>query len=204
MEDLDLRLREMDEQGIDYAVLSTNVPGVDWFPKSDAPAHRARRQRRAQRAGDAITPTASPCSPCCRMQAPEAAAAELERAVGGRRRRGDDLLQRGGHAAGRPGPDRRLRRRRGLDVPLYIHPTYPLVAKRLDAYALIPTLGFLVDTTTAVLRLVLGGLYERHPDFKLVLGHAAACSRNWSGGSTTRRRACPTAWAASAPARARR
>jgi len=38
MEDLDLRLREMGEQGIDYAVLSTNVPGVDWFPKANAPA----------------------------------------------------------------------------------------------------------------------------------------------------------------------
>jgi predicted TIM-barrel fold metal-dependent hydrolase len=61
-----------------------------------------------------------------------------------------------------------------LGVPIYIHPTYPLVAKTLDAYALIPTLGFLVDTTTAVLRLTLGGLFERHPDLKLVLGHAGS------------------------------
>ena len=44
----------------------------------------------------------------------------------------------------------------------------------LDAYALIPTLGFLVDTTNAVLRLTLGGLFERHPGLKLVLAHAGS------------------------------
>jgi aminocarboxymuconate-semialdehyde decarboxylase len=61
-----------------------------------------------------------------------------------------------------------------LDVPIFVHPTYPLSAATLDAHALIPTLGFLVDTTTAALRLVLDGLYERHPGFKLVLAHAGS------------------------------
>ncbi|MEY2461738.1 MAG: aminocarboxymuconate-semialdehyde decarboxylase, partial [Acidimicrobiaceae bacterium] len=61
-----------------------------------------------------------------------------------------------------------------LGVPIFVHPTYPLTASTLDAYALIPTLGFLVDTTTAALRVVLDGLYERHPGFKLVLAHAGS------------------------------
>jgi aminocarboxymuconate-semialdehyde decarboxylase len=59
-------------------------------------------------------------------------------------------------------------------VPLLVHPTYPLSARLLDAYALIPTLGFLVDTTTAALRLVLDGLYGRHPELKLVVAHAGS------------------------------
>jgi aminocarboxymuconate-semialdehyde decarboxylase len=61
-----------------------------------------------------------------------------------------------------------------LGAPLYIHPTFPLTASTVDSYALIPTLGFMFDTTTAAVRLVLDGLYERHPDFKLVLAHAAS------------------------------
>jgi predicted TIM-barrel fold metal-dependent hydrolase len=60
-----------------------------------------------------------------------------------------------------------------LDVPILLHPTYPLSAKTVDAYALIPTLGFMFDTSTAALKLVLGGLYERHPDFKLIVPHVA-------------------------------
>jgi predicted TIM-barrel fold metal-dependent hydrolase len=34
--------------------------------------------------------------------------------------------------------------------------------------------GFLFDTTTAALRLVFDGLYERHPDFKFVVPHAGS------------------------------
>ena len=61
-----------------------------------------------------------------------------------------------------------------LRAPLYIHPTFPLTAETVSAYALIPTLGFLFDTTTAALRLVLDGLFARHPDFSLVLAHAGS------------------------------
>ena len=41
----------------------------------------------------------------------------------------------------------------------------------VDAYALPTTLGFLMETSAATLRLILGGLYVRHPDFKLYLVH---------------------------------
>ena len=173
MEDLDLRLHEMAEQGIDYAVLSTNVPGVDWFPKADAPAI-------ARDVNDELNGLASDHADrlavlaVLPMQAPEAAAAELERAVGG----GAVGAMIYSNVAGTPLDDPGLTvvfdAAAALGVPLYIHPTYPLVAKEVDAYALISTLGFLVDTSTAALRLVLGGLYERHPDFTLVLGHAGS------------------------------
>jgi predicted TIM-barrel fold metal-dependent hydrolase len=173
MRDLGLRFRDMDEQGIDVAVLGANIPGVDWFPPEDAPAiahdvndelvdlHRANPERLSMLA---VLP----------LQAPEAAASELERAVS----KGAVGAMIFSNAAGTPLDDPHFEvvfdTAAALDVPLYIHPTYPLVAKSLDAYALIPTLGFLVDTTTAVMRLVLGGLYERHPNFKLVLAHSAS------------------------------
>jgi aminocarboxymuconate-semialdehyde decarboxylase len=173
MGDLERRLADMDEQGIDVAVLSVNIPGTDWFPASDGPAI-------AQEVNDELAglvaahPDRLAAMATLSMQAPEAAAAELERTHG--------LGFTGGmvfsNAAGAPLDtpecavvfDTAAR----LGVPIYIHPTYPLSAKTVDAYALIPTLGFLFDTTTAAMRLVLGGLYERNPEFKLVLSHVAS------------------------------
>ena len=65
-------------------------------------------------------------------------------------------------------PPRALTRRSCL------HPTYPLSAPSLNVHALIPVLGFLFDTTTATMRLILDGLYDRHPDLKLILGHVGS------------------------------
>ena len=173
MGDLDLRMRDMDAQGIDLAVLGANVPGVDWFPAEDAPAiaHDVNEELidvAAAHPGRLVALATLP------LQVPERAAAELERAVG----RGAVGAMIYSNVAGAHLDEPRFEvvfdTAARLDVPLYIHPTYPLLAKALDAYALIPTLGFLVDTTTAALRLALGGLYERHPDFKLVLAHAGS------------------------------
>jgi predicted TIM-barrel fold metal-dependent hydrolase len=42
------------------------------------------------------------------------------------------------------------------------------------AGGMIEMTGFLIDTTTAALRLVFDGLYERHPDFKFIVPHAGS------------------------------
>lgn len=173
MADVGLRLREMDEQGIDLAVISVNVPGCDWFPPADgeiiardvndelADMVRAHPDRLAALA-------------TLPMQSPEAAAEELERTHS----MGFKGAMVYSNAAGRhlDEPDLRVvfDTAGRLGVPIYLHPTFPLSAQTVAAYALIPTLGFLFDTTTATMRLVLGGLYERHPDFKLVLSHAGS------------------------------
>lgn len=170
MGDIELRLADMDEQGIDLAVLSVNVPGADWFPTADGPAvARDINDELAElvaRHSDRLAAMA-----CLPMQAPEAAAEELERTHA--------LGFHGGmvfsNAAGEPldASDKAVvfDVASRLDTPIYVHPTYPLTAATVDAYALIPTVGFLFDTTTAALRLVLGGLYDRYPHFKLVLSH---------------------------------
>jgi predicted TIM-barrel fold metal-dependent hydrolase len=173
MGDVELRLRDMERQGIDFAVLGANVPGVDWFPERDAPAI-ARDVNDELNALAAAHPDRLGVLATLPMQSPDAAAAELERAVAG----GAVGAMIYSNVAGMPLDDPGLAvvfdAAAALRVPLYIHPTYPLVAKEVDAYALISTLGFLVDTSTAALRLVLGGLYERHPDFALVLSHAGS------------------------------
>jgi aminocarboxymuconate-semialdehyde decarboxylase len=172
MGDVELRLREMDEQGIDVAVLSLNVPGVDWFPPQDGPAV-AREVNDEFAELVARHPDRFVALATLPMQAPEAAAAELERAMPAGFR-GAMVYS---NAAGLPLDEPAFRvvfdTAARLHAPIYIHPTFPLTASTVDAYALIPTLGFMFDTTTAVLRLVLDGLYERHPEFQLVVPHAA-------------------------------
>ena len=58
-----------------------------------------------------------------------------------------------------------------LDVPLYIHPTSPINSKAMEDYRLVPILGFGVDTSLAVLRLLFSGTLERFPKLKLVASH---------------------------------
>ena len=163
----------MSEASVDAAVISINVPGVDWFTAADGAAvardvndelAEMTRADPGRKAAMAVLP----------LQAPDEAAAELERAVG--------LGLRGAmiyaNVAGEPlDPNAMggvLDVASELGVPIAIHPTYPLSASTMDAYALIPALGFLVDTTTAALRLILGGAYEDRPDLKLYLCHAGS------------------------------
>jgi aminocarboxymuconate-semialdehyde decarboxylase len=173
MVDIDAQLRDMGGAGIDYALLSVNVPGVDWFPAADGVAVARDvndeladlTRRHPDRLGAwALLP----------MQAPDEAATELERAVGAGLKGGVVFSNVAGRDLDSAGVEPVVEAAAQLDVPLMIHPTYPLSAPATDAYALIPTLGFLVDTSMAALRLIFGGLYERHPDFKLFLCHAAS------------------------------
>ncbi|MGH2869929.1 MAG: amidohydrolase family protein [Solirubrobacteraceae bacterium] len=173
MGDAELRLREMDEQGIDLALLSINVPGVDWFPAADGPS--VAREVNDELA-DLVSrhPDRFMALATLPLQAPEAAAAELERVMAAGFR-GAMIYS---NVAGQHLDDPTLRvvfdTAAALEAPIFIHPTFPLTAGTVDAFALIPTLGFMFDTTTAALRLVLDGIYERDPGFRLILSHAAS------------------------------
>jgi aminocarboxymuconate-semialdehyde decarboxylase len=173
MEQIDLRMADMERQGIDAAVLCVNVPGVDGFEPADAVAVARDandeladlvRAHGGRLAALAVLPAVDPV----------AAAAELERAVAAGLCGASIFSNVRGQPLDAPGMGAIFDAAAELDVPLLLHPTFPLAAATVDAYALVPTLGFLFDTTTAVLRLVLGGLYERHPGFKLVVPHTAS------------------------------
>lgn len=173
MVDLDAQLGDMDAAGIDFAVLSVNVPGVDWFEPADGVAvARAVNDELADLTR--AHPDRLAALALLPMQAPGEAAAELERAVGAGLRGGIVFSNVAGRDLDEAGCRPIVEAAAALDVPLMIHPTYPLSAEATGAYALIPSVGFLVDTSMAALRLIIGGLYERHPEFKLYLCHAGS------------------------------
>ena len=175
------RLKSMDEAGITVQVLSNAGPGPDLVPGQEGAAiareindHLAAAiTRHPDRfAGFATLP----------MQDPDAAAAELGRAV-------KDLGFVGalvnGTTEGRfldhPSYDGLLAAAVELDVPIYIHPHIPPEAVR-NAYfsdleqgagRVLETAGWGWHSETAihVLRMVLAGTLDRHPKLRLVIGH---------------------------------
>jgi predicted TIM-barrel fold metal-dependent hydrolase len=62
-----------------------------------------------------------------------------------------------------------------LDVPVYLHPREPLPAQTTiyDGYSSLvgSAWGFAHETATHAVRLMLSGLFDRHPGVQLILGH---------------------------------
>jgi 2,3-dihydroxybenzoate decarboxylase len=176
----DVRLRQMDEAGIDVQVIS-HAPSLIQQVNAEQSvelavgANNALRQaidRHPQRyAGFAALPTPDPA----------AAADELERAVTQLGFKGAMIH---GSTQGVFHDDARFlpifERAEALDVPIYLHPGPPLPAV-IDAYygdylPRFPQLasaawGFTIDTANQAMRLILSGLFERLPGLKIIVGH---------------------------------
>jgi predicted TIM-barrel fold metal-dependent hydrolase len=176
----ELRLREMDEAGVDVQVLSHGAPSTQRLSGETAIrlAHEVNdrlaesiAKHPSRFAGFAALPTAEPA----------AAAAELERVV-------SQLGFKGAMVHGLTNgvffDDERfwpiLERAEALDVPIYLHPAVPERAV-VDAYykdylpkypgILTAAWGFTVETATQGIRMVLSGALERFTNLKLILGH---------------------------------
>lgn len=170
MIDVDRKLEHMDRQGVGLSVLSVNIPGLDCFDAAEAPAI-ARETNDQLQALVAAHPDHLAAFAALPMQVPDAAADELRRsmAIG---LRGAMIYS---NVAGRTLDEAQFgvvfEAAAELDAPVMIHPTFPLSAGLLDVYAFVPVVGFLIDSSTAVLRLIFSGLFDRHPRVKLILGH---------------------------------
>lgn len=171
-----LRIREMDEAGIDLQVISENNPAtqnldaetaVNLARASNDVLYEAVRAHPDRFAGFATLPTPEP----------KAAADELERCVSKLGFKGAMIM---GLTHGRFMDDKQFRpifeRAVALDVPLYIHPTPPHPAvqnayfKEYPVLAVAP-LGFTLETLTHTFRLIVSGLFDTYPTLKIIVGH---------------------------------
>ena len=61
-------------------------------------------------------------------------------------------------------------------MPVLLHPTVPpgIDSMGMDQFGLVPSVGFMIDTTLAVSRMVFAGVFERYPDWPLIVSHAGA------------------------------
>lgn len=177
----DARLADMDASGITVQVLSVAGPGADLVPGQRG-IDIARAYNDALASSCAHHPARYRGFAHLPLHTPEAAAAELERAV-------KDLGFHGvlvnGAVDGRfldaPEFDPVLAKAAELDVPIYLHPGIPTAPVRQAYFDGLPgnfsftmalsAWGWHADTAIHVLRLALSGALERHPGLKLVIGH---------------------------------
>jgi 2,3-dihydroxybenzoate decarboxylase len=171
----EIRLQEMDAAGIDYVILSQTGPGVQVEPDTAQAISRAKANNDFLAAQIARHPDRFGGFAHLPMQDPAAAAAELERAV-------NELGFKGslvnGHTNGTYYDDRAYdpfwERMQALDVPLYLHPfnmfDSPHMFNRHPELTG-ATWGWGVETGTHALRLLFGGVFDRFPDLKIIVGH---------------------------------
>lgn len=190
-----LRLEAMDRAGVEIELLSYTCPNCYWAPDAVA-ADLARAMNDHLAEVCARWPRRFRGLGSLPLQNPELALKELERAV-------DQLGMVGlivlANVEETPLDDPRfepvwaeLNRRR---LPVLLHPTVPpgVEALGMETYDLVPALGFVFDTTLAVTRMILAGVFERYPDWPLIVGHAGATLPYLAGRLDICHRAMPRA-----------
>lgn len=176
MFDVEERIKAMDAAGVDIAILSLTCPNVFWGSRqASGKAARAMNDHVAQlgRAypgriyGLASLP----------WQYPDDALAELERACDGLGHVGVMVLANIADTAltdPQFTPMWEAIDRRGL--PVLVHPTTPPGVDDMDMvrYNLVASIGFMIDTSLALARMIYDGFFDRYPHVKVIAGHAGA------------------------------
>jgi predicted TIM-barrel fold metal-dependent hydrolase len=178
----DRRLREMDANGIEVMLPSLNAPAVQAIPDRKQAIEIAHRANDFLAGEVAKRPDRFQGLAALPMQDPDEATRELTRCV-------RDLGFRGALVNGFSQVDdptdatyydlpqyrpfwAEVER---LDVPFYLHPRNPL-PQHAHIYSghpwlLGPTWAFAQETAVHALRLMASGLFDVHPNLRIVIGH---------------------------------
>ena len=169
--ELDARIADMEKAGMDSHILSLTTPGVHIEePAAGVELARAVNEDFStlcrDHPGQFFAFAALP------LQDPEAAVDELRYAVTHLGLGGATLFTNvGGRNLDHPSFAPIFAAAEELRATLFIHPTSPHDHGPLADYRLVPLLGFLFDTTTAISRLIFAGVLERHPSLRLIASH---------------------------------
>lgn len=176
----ELRLKEMDEAGIDIQVLSHGAPSAQRLDAETGPAI-ARQANDNLHATVQAHPDRFAAFAALATAHPDSAADELERCVRDLGFSGAMIhgLTNGEFCDGKDyWPI--YARAEALGVPIYLHPGYPhpdvvkvYYQDYLDDYPALASAGwgYTVETATQAIRMVLSGVFDAHPKLQMVLGH---------------------------------
>lgn len=171
MTDVSKRIEDMDRVGIDVEVVSLSTPNVFFTDAAHQPEVAkmmndsyadliARQPKRFK--GFASIP----------MDAPDAALAELHRAIDKLKLNGVVLLS---NIGGRPltSPEYRpfFEEANRMKLCIFLHPMIPVNSDAFREYVLGPIIGFPFDTSLAVARMCYDGMFEELPDIRWIIGH---------------------------------
>ncbi len=172
MEDAEKRIADMDRLGLDLQVLTLSTPSV-YF------STRKRNLYLAKLANDYYAdlcqkyPTRFVAFASVPLGEPEDAISELQRCV-------KDLGMKG-VVLGTNIDGRHLHVKEfwpfyeevdRLELPIFLHPMVPVHPEVMSEWPLVPLVGFVMDTTLTVSKMVYSGLFEKYPKLTLILPHS--------------------------------
>ena len=171
--DYPYRIRQMDEAGVDLAIISLTCPNVYWGGR-DVSLKAAQVVNDDMAGAQLAYPSRIRWLCSLPWEHPEVAVPELARASTGAR--WASWCWRTSPAGPSTDPlfgpvwaeiDRRA-------LPVLVHPTAPpgTPDMALREFNLIASIGFMFDTSLAIARLMFDGFLDRYPDVKLIVSHA--------------------------------
>lgn len=171
--DVDQRLRDMDDQGVDVQILGAAPMVFAHSEPAEVGATVSALTNDSMLSVAAGNPDRFEVFPSLPMQDAAAAVAEIERMSPNAAVRGVQIAT---NAAGQnfdePWLEPVWTALEEHDLPALLHPWAPLTgADRLGRYHLSNLIGNPLDTTVAVASLTFGGVFERHPRLRVGLVH---------------------------------
>lgn len=178
----DLRLKDMDEAGIDIQVISPAPGHYCYWATEELGRELSRTVNDALAEAAAAHPGRLLALGTVPLQSPLAAVDELHRCVRDLGMRGVELST---NVGGIELADARFRpffaAAEELGAVLFLHPTGFTQGERLSAYHLNNVIGNPLDTTLALSHLIYGGVLDRHPGLKLCVAHGGGMMAAYPG-----------------------
>jgi len=169
------RLDTMDQNGVDYVVLSLSGPGVQIEPDTKRATRMARECNDYLAKQTHLRPNRYGGFAHLALQDPQGAADELERCMSQLGFKGALI---NGATNGVYLDDRRYdvfwERVEALNAAIYLHPANPvdhpaMYADHPEMWG--PTWSWAVETCSHAMRLIFSGVFDRFPKVNLILGH---------------------------------
>lgn len=171
MTDVSKRLEDMDRTGIDVEVVSLSTPNV-FFTDAQHQPQVARMINDSYAELIAKHPRHFKGFASIPMDAPDAALAELHRALDELKLNGVILLS---NIGGKPltSPEYRpfFAEANRMKLCIFLHPMIPANSDAFREYVLGPIIGFPFDTSLAVARMCYDGMFADFPDIRWIIGH---------------------------------
>ncbi|MFO1325076.1 MAG: amidohydrolase family protein [Burkholderiales bacterium] len=172
MFDYDLRLKTMDECGVDVCVLSLTCPNCYWGgPQVSLEAARIMNDDMA--AAQTAHPGRLRWFASLPWQHPDLALAELARACSAGASGVMVLANVGGMPLTDPAFASIWAAIDAKALPVLVHPTAPPGVAEMDMarFQLTASIGFTFDTSLAVSRMIYDGFFDRYPNLSIIAAH---------------------------------
>ena len=173
--DYDLRVRDMNDGGVDLAIVSLTCPNVYWGGEAvSVEASALMNDSMAQ--GQTAYPDRIRWMASLPWEYPQRAVQELERAC---EKGAVGVMVLANVAGGHLTDEKFAPIWQAIDkraLPVLVHPTEPPGTPAMDMRraSLASTVGFMFDTTLCITKMVFDGFLDRYPNLRIIASHAGA------------------------------